>query len=95
MAQRRRCTQGRLVEALRAADLKVAHVFYLNRFLLTLERVRGGADPQSDVSVQSHMLNRLLTPVLRQERRMVTGRALPVRVSLVAVAHRADWDLRR
>lgn len=93
---RRRYTRRRLIEALDAARLDVVHVSYFNTLLLPIvatarlaQRVRGPVvAPNSDFSMPPPRLNRLLTGVLRQERRMVATLGLPVGVSLVAVARR-------
>jgi 2-polyprenyl-3-methyl-5-hydroxy-6-metoxy-1,4-benzoquinol methylase len=93
---RRRYTRRRLVEALRAADLRVAHVSYFNTLLfpavagarLAQRARRGPVESHSDFTMPSPWLNGLLAQVLRSERGAVARWGLPIGVSLIAVARR-------
>jgi SAM-dependent methyltransferase len=93
---KRRYTRRRLIDALRAADLRVTHVSYFNTLLFPavagarlVQRARPGPiEAHSDFSMPSPWLNRLLARVLSSERSAVARRGLPIGVSLIAVARR-------
>ena len=93
---RRRYTHQVLLGAIQQAGLEVRHASYFNTILLPpvavsrlAQRIHASVvEPESDFSMPPPLLNRILTGVLRSERRIAARRGLPIGVSLIAIAER-------
>ena len=97
----RRYVKSRVVAMLRETGFEVDRASYANTILFPIavmkritERLFGGDEPASDLSISAGILNGFLARILALEAPLITGIGLPYGLSVVALARKVQPEWR-